>query len=524
MTDPGPDSPISGEGSDGPSGRLGLGGVVGARGSAAVGDAAADSGSPGGGVPGGSGSGDSSRLPAWVAGLVGARAVAMLSRPGMRATAWNVVSYGGSQAIRLGSSLVLTRLLLPEHFGLMALVQALRVGLEMLSDVGIGPSIIQSSRADDPRFVNTAWTIGVVRGFVLWLLAIGLAWPLAAFFEKPELGPLFAVSAVTVAIQGMNCTAMFTLNRALSLGRLARLNLAGQVLGVVVAVVLAWVASRTPALAAYAVWSLVISAICTQLFMLWGSYRLDRSVRNRLCWDRESARQIIRFAKWIFVSTLLAFLAMQLDRLMLGKLLRASDLGIYNLAQQIGSMLPALVASMGSMVLFPLFARAARETPGELRSKLWWVRMKVLVPASAGSAGLVLLGAEVVELLFPPKFHGAGWVLEVIAAGTFMAMVNMTYNSALLGLGRSMEMVKVQAVQVVVLAGCALGGFEIARRNGYDPKLGFVLGLAATEWIAHPWVAWRARVNGVWTPGVDAVVVGIAAGAIGLALAIHALA
>lgn len=77
----------------------------------------------------------------------------------LRSTSWIVLGYGGSQAIRLASNLILTRLLFPEAFGLMALIQVVIVGLTLFSDVGIAPSIAQSKRGDDRDFLDTAWTI-----------------------------------------------------------------------------------------------------------------------------------------------------------------------------------------------------------------------------------------------------------------------------------------------------------------------------------------------------------------------------
>src|SRR5204863_421086 len=82
---------------------------------------------------------------------------------------WSATEYLAGFILRLGSNLILARLLVPEMFGLMALVNTFMMGLQMFSDVGIGPSIIQNRRGDDPAFLNTAWTIQVMRGMALSL-------------------------------------------------------------------------------------------------------------------------------------------------------------------------------------------------------------------------------------------------------------------------------------------------------------------------------------------------------------------
>jgi O-antigen/teichoic acid export membrane protein len=93
----------------------------------------------------------------------------------MRSSAFTALGYGASQAMRLASNLVLTRLLFPEAFGMMALVSVFIVGLTMFSDVGVGPSILQHRRGDDRDFLNTAWTVQVIRGGILWIMTLALA-------------------------------------------------------------------------------------------------------------------------------------------------------------------------------------------------------------------------------------------------------------------------------------------------------------------------------------------------------------
>src|ERR1700688_650098 len=71
---------------------------------------------------------------------------ALLAKLLARGSAWALAGYGASQVFRLGLTLVLWRLLVPDVFGLMAIVSAVMQGLAMFSDVGIGPSIIQYER------------------------------------------------------------------------------------------------------------------------------------------------------------------------------------------------------------------------------------------------------------------------------------------------------------------------------------------------------------------------------------------
>ena len=104
-----------------------------------------------------------------------------------------------------------------------------------------------------PTFLDTAWTINVIRGVLLWGLTCALAWPLAMLWQAPDLVLLLPVAGVTLLIAGFNPTRIDTANRHLMLGRLTALDLVAQVIGIAAMVVLAF--------ALQSVWALVIGAI-----------------------------------------------------------------------------------------------------------------------------------------------------------------------------------------------------------------------------------------------------------------------
>jgi O-antigen/teichoic acid export membrane protein len=100
---------------------------------------------------------------------------ASLKRVALRGSAMELAGYAASQGLRLLGNLVLSRLLFPEAFGLSALVSVFLVGLQLLSDVGLEPCVVQNPRGDERRFLDTVWTIQVVRGALLALLSVVLA-------------------------------------------------------------------------------------------------------------------------------------------------------------------------------------------------------------------------------------------------------------------------------------------------------------------------------------------------------------
>lgn len=333
----------------------------------------------------------------------------------------------GSAAIRFGANLIITRLLLPAHFGLMALVTVFLVGLHLFSDIGIGPNIIQSPRGDDPRFLDTAWTVQIVRGVLLWAAACALAWPLARLYGQPALTALLPAAGLTALLGGLESTRVHVLNRKLSFVPITVLDLGAQLLSVIVmiGVALLW----------RSVWALVISNVASALFRTVLSHIMLGGPRNHLAWDREARHVLFSFGRWIFLSTALGFLAAQSDRLILGKLITVEQLGFYAIAANLAVMPLQFAQKLGQAVFFPVVAAAMRRIDHDAR-EVRTGRSKLLLALVPAVALGVAVAPDVVYLLYRPAFHAVGPLAAILSVGTWLAIVSTSYGVVLLAAGR----------------------------------------------------------------------------------------
>src|ERR1700731_840966 len=187
-----------------------------------------------------------------------ARADEALESAAIRATFWTVMDYGCSMALRVVNSIVLTRLLLPESFGLMALVATLSVGISLMSDIGLGPSVIQNRRGDDPVLLNTVWTLQVLRGTGIFVISLVLAWPMAQFYHEPRMKELLPALGLVVIIGSFNSTNLLSMSRHLGVRRLFLLDITAQIFGLLV--------TACCALIHPSVWALVIGSTFTSVY------------------------------------------------------------------------------------------------------------------------------------------------------------------------------------------------------------------------------------------------------------------
>ena len=406
-------------------------------------------------------------------------------------------SYAVTQALRLASNLILTRLLFPEAFGVMALVSVALVGLSMFSDMGIGPAISQHRRGDDPAFLDTAFTLDVARGVILWLMTCALAWPMAALYDAPELMQLLPVAGLTLLIAGFNPTRIDTANRHLLLGRVTLLDLAAQVVGLLAMIALA--------LTLQSVWALVLGAIVGSLAKLLVMHRWLPGRPNRFQWDAAAARDMIHFGKWIFLSTACGFLLSQGDKAIFGAYLTKADLGIYNIGWFLASFPILLAGAVTGRVLIPLYRdQHPADDPLNAR-KLRRFRFAL----SGGTLGLLavlgMVGVPLVGLLYDPRYQAAGMIVVVMAMVQMPAVIGMTYDQSALAAGDSRSYFLLMALKAAVQTLAFLIGIELAGLWGALAAQGLAL-------IAlHPAIAWLAHRNRAWDGLHDLVFFALAA-------------
>lgn len=416
------------------------------------------------------------RLAALRGAGLGARAI--------RSSLWTVAGYSASQIARLGANLILTRILFPEAFGLMALVTVVLVGLTLFSDVGTGTAIQQSRRGDDPDFLNTAWTVQVVRGLLLWLLTCALALPLAGFYDQPPLAQMLPVAGLTLLIAGFNPTRIETAGRHLMLGRLTLLDLASQLVGLAAMILLAVVLQS--------VWALVLGAVLGALVKLALTTALLDGPRNRLRWEPAAGRELIRFGKWIFLATICGFLLSQGDKAILGKYLTIEALGVYNIAYFLASF-PML---LGSAVMMRLMIPLYRERPPAAERanflKLRRARLAMTGALLGLLAALAVAGVPLVGLLYDPRYAAAGAMVVLIACVQIPHVVGMTYDQAALAAGDSRNFFFVLAGRAALQIGLFLLGAEM------HGLLGALAGQFAALLLGHGLIVWLARRHGAW--------------------------
>lgn len=385
----------------------------------------------------------------------------------MRGGAWSITGYVATQVLRMAATLVLARSFLgPELFGVVGLVGIFLAGISMFSELGIVSNIVQHARGEDPRFLNTAFTIQAGRGMLIWILAGVAAYPLARFYRLPEVLPLLIVAAVSEVIRGLTSTAVWTLTRQVKLKEITLLTLASEVVAFGVSIVWAMLSPSA--------WALVARTIVSVLVYAVGSHLVAKP-RIRFGWDRAAAKDILHFGGWISIATATYFLGSQGERLILGKYITPAELGCFSLALMIVAAPAGGINQLVSQIFLPMLSHTVRTSrPETIRDYLRSRRLFFGVALFA-ALGFLICGRPFVSHVLPPKYAMTGWMLQLLGLRVALDVFAAPATSLVMAYGQTKYSAGANTTRLVLMV---LGIFFAFQRYG---MLAAVIALIAAQ-------------------------------------------
>ncbi|SHK60112.1 oligosaccharide flippase family protein [Bradyrhizobium lablabi] len=391
-----------------------------------------------------------------------------LKRRVMNAGLWSIAGFFLNSAIRFGSNLVLARLLMPDMFGVMAVASTVLVGLHMFSDFGIKQNIIQSSRGRESLFLNTAWSIQISRGLVLFCAAfsVGLVIliagrsgyvPFGTAYADASLPPVICVLSVSAIVAGFESTKIFEASRILALGRLTRLEIACQIIGLI--------STMTWLMFDRSIWALVSGGITSGLARTVLSHVWLPGTPNRRKWDPQAASEIIKFGRWIMISSILGFFVNAGDKLLLGGMIDARTLGQYVIASLFMASIEGILVKMMQDVSFPSFSEVVRNRPLELKKHYYKFHLVIAATAYFSAGSLMICGRDLIAFLYDQRYSTSGWMLEILSVILITVPFRLATQS-FLALGAPKLLSKIIVLRLAAMMILVPGGFYLAGVQG----------------------------------------------------------
>ncbi len=227
--------------------------------------------------------------------------------------------------------------------------------------------------------------------------------------------------------RGFESTKSLWARRNLSLGALTKLDLVVQVSTTAFILVWAWIDPSIWALGAGWVFGVALRTALTHCVL--------PGPKNRFEWERRAFAEIIAFGKWALVSSPLTFLLNSGDRLLLGALLSASEMGFYSIALLLIAALQSFVLKLTGQTVQAALSEVVREKPGALKTTLYRVRLPLDVACAVPAGALFVLGDTLIRVLYDDRYLPAGWMLSVLALTLAVTQFNV-FDQCAIALGR----------------------------------------------------------------------------------------
>jgi len=388
-------------------------------------------------------------------------------------------SFGAQVIIKLGASLVLTRVLKPEAYGIVTIVSSIGVVVALLGDIAVTVSLVRHERGEESSYLNTAWTLRLGRAVLNTILMYWAAPLVAALYHVPELtfplrvySPWFLIWALEsmsfpVAIRRRNSRIIvyseLVANAATTIFTLLYCYYTHDYMGMVYGILL------------------------NRVLMTAMSYGFYRDVRPRLMIDREAARELLRYTRFAVPSSFITLALGQFDKAVFLRLFNLNLLGVYSLAGNIATPIETLINKIGQLVLYPRCAHDFRTARDNFARRYYTGNTSLYfsilaLPAAVGGAAQFLI-----RVLYDPRYAQAGMILQAFMLRATLLSLSAPAESMLIAAGELQVQLSgnvFRAISMIVgtVAGYYLFGF-----------MGFVYGVALSGlptllyylWVQH---------------------------------------
>jgi O-antigen/teichoic acid export membrane protein len=342
--------------------------------------------------------------------------------------------------LRLIRLVILARILSPNDFGLFGIALLAMSTLETFSQTGFQTALVQKKK-NISNYLDTAWTVSVIRGTILMIFLFITAPYIARFFNTPEASFIIQVIGVSMFFGGFTNIGILYFHKELEFNRQFVYHLSTTLVEFIVVVSAALIFKN--------VWALVFGLLAGTITGLVASYVIHPH-RSSFRLDISKAKELFSFGKWVFGSSILAFLITQGDDAFVGKFLGALMLGFYQMAYRIASMPTTEITHVISHVTFPAYAKMQDNLP---RLKEAYLRvLQVTSFLSFPLAGLIFFFAPD----FTKIFLGEKWMpivpaLKVLVIWGLIRSIGTLTGQIFLSLGNPGIITKLQFIALVLL-------------------------------------------------------------------------
>jgi len=336
-----------------------------------------------------------------------------LSQKVQKAAVWVVLASLVARGAQFIAEVILARMLMPEDFGLLATAMAIITFSEGTVITGFDSAIIQKQEKPE-SYLNTAWSIELLKNMILFIIIFSLAPLLGSFFNSTDVVRILQVLSLIFILQGLKNIGIIFFRKEMDFRRQFLIDTLPLVIYLVVVIPLVYSLGS--------VWALVYAMLARRIALVLFSY-LFHPFRPRFEFKRGRVRGLLGFGKWIFLTSFVGMIREQGLIMFISKYLGVATLGIYNRAMVFSSLLFRELTIMVWKVGYPAYSKIQYDQ--EKLKQFFLKTLKMLTFVGTPLAGIiVVLSSDFAAVLLPAQWAGIAPVMRILAVGSYLAILN----------------------------------------------------------------------------------------------------
>lgn len=308
-----------------------------------------------------------------------------------------------SRAIATARFVLLARILTPAQFGIFGIASIVLSFLEILAETGINVLLIQEKNAD--KYINSAWVISVLRGFILSFLIIALSPFVVFFFEDQDLYRFLFLIALVPLIRGFINPSIIKFQKELKFNKEFYLRITIFSFDSIISIILTLLTKDAISF----IWGFISGAVLEVIL----SFVLFKPI-PKLKPELELVKHIIKQGKWVTTYIVFNYITQAVDTIIVGKFLGTGSLGIYQMGYKISTLPISEISDVANKVIFPVYSRIAQDRDRLLRAFKKTIISVILI---SGLAGLFLffLPQKITVLILGDQWIQVGAIIKILA-------------------------------------------------------------------------------------------------------------
>lgn len=350
-----------------------------------------------------------------------------------------LISQATSVGLSMVNTLILARLLIPSDFGLIGMVTVFINFLVLFKDAGLSTATIQNEKITFGQ-ISTLFWINALISIGLGLVILFLSPLVAAFYKKPELTAVTAVLSVSFIIQGFSIQHNALLQRHLKFRTTALIEVFAQFSSIFVAITMASTGFRYWALVGGTMTRSVVLILLTYYFCPWMPGKMQKGT---------GVRHMLKFGGHLTGSYFIGYLSRNLDSLLIGRMIGAAPLGLYNRAYTL--LMQPLTQISGPLTSLSLPVLSSLRNEPERYRSYYRQLLDVLVSLALPITVYCFLEGEfLIRILLGQKWMEAAPVFRILSIGGIFVAISSAPGLVMLSHGFSRRYLRINIVTSVI--------------------------------------------------------------------------